>query len=398
MTDLNQLQNGTTSTPPNWANGNINSSNSCYSEGRSVPYRYFIKELDGSTSHYFTIQMEWTKNTIHALDYLTNYDLTEDSAITLTGGACGTISTMPPPGCSAPTDSLLWPSPIDSTNYSGTIPSDFFTLVNPGFVLDGPWYLKAYNVTIDSVGSYYFTGTSSNRELNVKVYFTVDTTGSVGFFWGGHLAEGNDEAWGSGNGSASVSGSPYHMRTINLDGSGGANQDRSIQIGAICLPPEVAIVCDGDTVCNDTSFTYICRDTSNANSWIWTVINGIIVGDSTLDSVVFHVDPGASVGDTVFVIVTACNGNGGCPGDYCCATDTAYRIIVDCNNPPEVTCPESTTVFLCDLTEVCIPGFSCFDPDGNLVSCSTSLGTLSGDTVCFTPTGEGTYEIILTAT
>ncbi|MEW5993960.1 MAG: T9SS type A sorting domain-containing protein, partial [Candidatus Zixiibacteriota bacterium] len=53
---------------------------------------------------------------------------------------------------------------------------------------------------------------------------------------------------------------------------------------------------------------------------------------------------------------------------------------------------------LCDLTEVCIPGFSCFDPDGNLVSCSTSLGTLSGDTVCFTPTGEGTYEIILTAT
>ena len=85
-TILNQLQNGTTTSSPEWANGNINGSNSCYSEGKSVPYRYFVKKLYGGTGHYYTIQMEWTKGGIHALDYLTNYDATEDSAITLAGG------------------------------------------------------------------------------------------------------------------------------------------------------------------------------------------------------------------------------------------------------------------------------------------------------------------------
>ncbi|HWR83902.1 MAG TPA: hypothetical protein VN285_11430, partial [Candidatus Deferrimicrobium sp.] len=397
--NLDQLQNGTTTSAPQWANGNINGTNSCYSEGSSVPYRYFLDGLNGGTTHFFTIQSEWTKGTIHALDYLANFNATEDSAITLAGGPCGTIATSPPTGCVTPTDSILFWDFTDSNNYTGTIPSDFFTIINPGFVLDGPRYLKAYNVTSISFDSMWFTGTASDRELNVKVRFTVDATGSVGFFWGGHLAEGTNDAWGFGMGSASVSGAPYHMRAVSFDGGGGSNQDRSIQNGVICLPPDAAIVCDGDTVCNDTSYKYVCRDTSTAaNKWSWTLINGTIVGSSSLDSVKFQVSPGMTVGDTVWIIVTSCDTTGGCPGDFCCASDTAFRVIVDCNNPPVATCHADTAVFLCDLGSVCIPGFSCYDPDGNLVSCAVSPGTLSGDTVCFTPAGAGIYTITLIAT
>jgi hypothetical protein len=396
-TNLDQLHNGTTTSPPKWSNGDINSNNSCYSEGGSVPYRYFINGLNGNTNHYFTIQMEWTKNTIHAFDYLTNFDATEDSAITIVGGPCGTIATSPPPGCTAPTDSLLLPDPTDSNNYSGTIPSDFFTKVNPGFVLDGPRYLKAYNITILSVGPYYFTGTSNNRQWNVKVSFKVETTGSVGFFWGGHLAESSDDAWGAGKGSAYISGGPYHMRAINLDGGGGANQDRSVQTGVVCLPPDATVICASDSVCADTSFTYVCRDTSDANSWTWTVINGTIIGSHTLDSVVFRVNSGVLPGDAVLAIVEACDGNGGCPGDYCCDADTMVLLAGNCNRPPVATCAANDTLFVCDLSQICIPGFSCSDPDNNLASCVVSPGTLSGDTVCFTPV-EGTNTITLIAT
>jgi hypothetical protein len=60
--------------------------------------------------------------------------------------------------------------------------------------------------------------------------------------WGGHL--GQSAYWnrlngGASDGAAMVSGSPWHMRTLQLDGSGNKNQDRSISPSAIvgALPP-----------------------------------------------------------------------------------------------------------------------------------------------------------------
>ncbi len=69
-----------------------------------------------------------------------------------------------------------------------------------------------------------------------------------------------------------------------------------------------------------------------------------------------------------------------------------------CNQPPVASCPGDTSIFACDLSEICLPGFNCTDPDGNLQSCYVSLGTLSGGDVCFTPSGPGTYTITLIAT
>ena len=70
------------------------------------------------------------------------------------------------------------------------------------------------------------------------------STGSaVLLAWGGHLAQSDywDVAGGGGpDGAALVSGAPWHMRTLQLDGAGNKNQDRSIQPSAIVgtLPPQ----------------------------------------------------------------------------------------------------------------------------------------------------------------
>ncbi|MDH3937262.1 MAG: hypothetical protein OEV68_08000, partial [candidate division Zixibacteria bacterium] len=388
-TNLDQLQNGTTTTAPKWANGNINSSNSCYSEGRVVPYRAFITADTGS--HFFTIEMEWTKANVHAFDYLGSYDFSEDSAITLAGGPCGDSGTTAPADCVAPTDSLVFPDPDTVSNYSGSIPGDFYPST---YEYNDTHYLMAYNAIIDSVGKYYFGGTASDRTWSVEVYYTQVDTGTVGFYWGGNLSQGDTTHWGVGNGSASVAGAPYHMRMKDFDGGGGANQDRSIQNGTICLPPEGEIVIDADSLCNDLDSTYTASDTSGGGAWLWSVTNGTIVGDSTLSSVDFTVDPGAT---SVTVHLNVCNTTGGCPGDFCCADLEVTLPTKSCCIPPVVSCPSDDTLFVCDLSPICVDGFTSSDDDGDLANCTVSLGTLNGTEVCFTPVeGANTITYICT--
>ena len=68
------------------------------------------------------------------------------------------------------------------------------------------------------------------------------TRSAVLLAWGGHLAQSaywDRSRGGPSDGAAMVSGAPWHMRTLQLDGSGNKNQDRSIQPSAIVgeLPP-----------------------------------------------------------------------------------------------------------------------------------------------------------------
>ena len=61
--------------------------------------------------------------------------------------------------------------------------------------------------------------------------------------WGGHIATRQD--WGTGNSAVAISGSPYHTRLIDLDGSGG-NQDRSLSADAVIFPGFIHIVKNTD--------------------------------------------------------------------------------------------------------------------------------------------------------
>jgi hypothetical protein len=74
------------------------------------------------------------------------------------------------------------------------------------------------------------------------------------------------------------------------------------------------------------------------------------------------------------------------------------KVDVAVNSPPTVECPDNLVYEVLGFpAEICIPGFGCDDPDGNLVSCDVQGGTLLGDTVCFTVYNEGSYTITITA-
>ena len=81
-------------------------------------------------------------------------------------------------------------------------------------------------------------GDDAPRRLTIT--FTATQSNPV-LAWGGHIATRVD--WGFGNSAASIAGSPFHTRLIDLDGSGG-NQDRSLSAAAVIFPATITIVKD----------------------------------------------------------------------------------------------------------------------------------------------------------
>ncbi|MBN2226771.1 MAG: T9SS type A sorting domain-containing protein [candidate division Zixibacteria bacterium] len=80
-----------------------------------------------------------------------------------------------------------------------------------------------------------------------------------------------------------------------------------------------------------------------------------------------------------------------------CGRDSCQFLANVTMNAPPVVTAEDSTVFLCELTDICFP-ITVSDIDMNVVD--TSLignGTLSGRYVCFTPTEAGEYEFIISA-
>ncbi|MFH1373524.1 MAG: FlgD immunoglobulin-like domain containing protein [bacterium] len=84
--------------------------------------------------------------------------------------------------------------------------------------------------------------------------------------------------------------------------------------------------------------------------------------------------------------------------DTCDELDSDTTIVtVGLNSSPKVTCRGDDTMFVCDLSEICLEGFTCFDPDDNLITCAVSNGTLTDGTVCFMPVvGANTITLVAT--
>ncbi len=82
--------------------------------------------------------------------------------------------------------------------------------------------------------------------------------------------------------------------------------------------------------------------------------------------------------------------------DACGAADTSTTVVtINLNRPPEATSPANSEQFVCDLGQICLPGFDATDPDDNLVSKTLMGGTLHGDTACFIPVeGQNTLRLI----
>ena len=218
------------STEHAWQNGNLNANNSAYPEGGIVPFRLAIEGL-APGSHTIHLNYDFTASGHKAYDFLATWNVTNaaDAICSPSGGA---ISSMCP---SLP------------TSHGMAIPSDPY-LAN-GLPVSGaeaysaaPSVLRIWGGTLVSISKPTHSG-SVNGNSSADMLVTFSATGpAVLLAWGGHLAQSaywDTSGGGPRDGASMVSGSPWHMRTLQLDGSGNKNQDRSISPSAIVgeLPP-----------------------------------------------------------------------------------------------------------------------------------------------------------------
>jgi hypothetical protein len=218
------------STDRAWQNGNLNGNNSRYPEGGIVPFRLAVEGL-AAGQHSVHINYDFTAGGHKAYDFLATWDVTNAKG-KICGGAGGGISSMCPK------------MPASS---SAAFPSDGYRV--DGLTVRGaeiysaaPRRLTIWGGTIISISGPTHSG-SPNGNSSADFLVRFRSTGSrVELAWGGHLAQSaywNRSAGGPSDGAGQVSGAPWHMRTLQLDGAGNKNQDRSIQPSAIVgeLPP-----------------------------------------------------------------------------------------------------------------------------------------------------------------
>jgi uncharacterized repeat protein (TIGR01451 family) len=143
----------------------------------------------------------------HAYDYLTSYDRTETTAAPCSGvSPCAGGSSFP-----IPTDTAIAFANSSSTQAPGAI--------------------SIWNGAITSIA---YGSSDAAGKRSVIVTFTA-TNSTVLLAWGGHIASQID--WGAGNSAGSISGSPYHMRLLDLDNDGLGNMDRSLAAAAVAPVP-----------------------------------------------------------------------------------------------------------------------------------------------------------------
>jgi hypothetical protein len=189
--------------------------------------------MEGLTagSHEIRISYDFTAGGHKAYDFLATWNATHGAGTICTPSG-GAISSMCPalPGAST------------------------FTFPGDPYIADGQSVLGAqqyagigrrmtiWGGTITSIGAPTHSGSAAgNSEVELLVRFR-STGSAVLLAWGGHLAQSsywNKLTGGSPDGASLVSGAPWHVRTLGLDGAGSRNQDRSIQPSAIVgeLPP-----------------------------------------------------------------------------------------------------------------------------------------------------------------
>ncbi len=366
--NFDQLQNGTP-TNPSWANGNINQNNSCYTEGNSVPFRFFVQSLSSNSTHTFQISFAATNGGKHAYDYLTQYNLSESGAIITVGGECSSVSQAAPGDCATPVAVVALRDPRLSANYNSTPGPELSGILNLSFPIDGPGSLFAYNATNVTISKFTIGGTVSNRTLTATVTFKTLHSGSAGFFWGGHMAEGVTPGWGVNMGAGSITGSSWHMDAGKVDGSGGM-VGRSVQKGTICVAPTVTLSCSAGPYCTNTTQT--CSATAGAGTYFWTITGGTLLTGQGTNSITYKIT--ALAGSPVTVAVNASNNNGGCAGSTC-STDASTQFTAEDCCTVAITCPPTATV-----------------------ACNQSINPSNTGTATFTTTGSCPLPITVSYT
>jgi len=247
--DLDQCANGpitalASCAGAQWQNGNLNGNQAHYFEGDSVPYRLKLADLVEDGSYVATIEWDATKAGKHALDYITSYDRTETTGAPDPLGFHANQNDVCSDYLGAAACAGGPTPPLDPA--SDDIPLDADMAAQPDWNgTQAPGEFKMWGGYVTNVSSYSYSGDwASERKVRVNITFTATTTtGKAVLAWGGHIADRAD--WGVDNSAISISGSPYHMRLLNLlppDRSG--NQDRSLTADAVIYPARVIVTKD----------------------------------------------------------------------------------------------------------------------------------------------------------
>jgi hypothetical protein len=213
-----------------WQNGNLNGNNSRYPEGGIVPFRLAVEGLKAG-NHSIHINYDFTAGGHKAYDFLATWNVT-NAAGKICAGAGGGISSMCP---SMPTPaSRAFPSDPFHANGSTVSGAEKYSAASRRLTIWGG--------TITAIeGPRHAGSVNGNSTADFLVRFK-STGKAVLLAWGGHLAQSaywDKASGGPRDGASMVSGAPWHMRTLQIDGAGNKNQDRSIQPSAIVgeLPP-----------------------------------------------------------------------------------------------------------------------------------------------------------------
>lgn len=195
-----------------WVTGNAGASNSHWNERDFIAYRMNFGGLATGVQSTVIIGYDILDNGKHAIDYLGSYNHTETDAnpCPIANDCPGTsVNTTPVP-----------PAP-------DLIPA----------VPQIPGVFTFYGAAFGSV-TYVPCPTNDDIRNCVQITFTPEVANPV-LAWGGHIAWRGE--WGAGQSAGGINGSPYHMRLVDLNGSGG-NQDRSLSANAVAGPASLKII------------------------------------------------------------------------------------------------------------------------------------------------------------
>jgi len=303
--NMDQGANGQLASPTaiTWQNGNLNSNNSHYIEGQSVPYRIVMAGLPVGDTITMTLNFDITHGAKYAIDFITGYDWLQPHNFS---GHNTPESINPLIGTSfagAPTSLMRVTVPDYFTNNLATFGVPFalnsFRTIN-GF--DGSNVAQGANTIQNSMSLWGGTFVQASavdynydaanvlvlNNVNQSVSFTfrfVATSSSAVLAWGGHIARRQD--WGTSpiQSAGGISGSPYHMRRESWSLGNIGNTDMQMQIA------ESAPICPSDlnptvSICTNSSFTpiacpsvackgatlfYSVPTNSGATSYSWSV-------------------------------------------------------------------------------------------------------------------------------
>jgi len=243
---LNDSDNNEVMDDCNWGTGAINTNNAIYYEGDSVPQRLF-HNIDDAGIHTFRFEYNFTRANIYAYDFLSSPDYTLPSGPTYLNECANLPPFVNSTDCASMFTTSLVPipsDPFDAVNMRenpssrnirfGCSPSCTGTATVSFPSLDGGDDPGEAHVPDSDSDCFLNCGTS---DVQIEITFTTAASNTaVGVWFGGHIAQGVG-GWGTGYGASSVSGAPFHMKYILLDGDSVGQRDNQIQIGAVLPQP-----------------------------------------------------------------------------------------------------------------------------------------------------------------